>query len=63
MNVGHCDPAVVRAIGEQAERLIHASIHVMTYEPYIALCEKLVEILPYGESMTATVLKSGSVMW
>ena len=60
MNVGHCDPEVVRAIGEQANHLIHASIHVATYEPYIALCEKLVEILPHGANTKALLVNSGA---
>ncbi len=60
MNVGHCDARVVRAIQEQAERLIHTCIHVATYEPYVALCEKLVKILPHGESTKAVLLNSGA---
>ena len=50
MNVGHCHPKVVAAIQKQAAELLHACIHVATYEPYVALCEKLVSILPHGRS-------------
>ncbi len=60
MNLGHCDPEVVEAIREQAGRLIHASIHVATYEPYVALCEKLVEILPHGPNTKALLVNSGA---
>ena len=60
MNIGHGDPAVVEAIREQAGRLIHPSIHVTTYEPYIELCEKLVEILPHGERTKAMLVNSGA---
>ena len=60
MNVGHCDPAVVRAIAEQSQRLLHTCIHVATYEPYIALCEKLVEILPHGDSTKAMLVNTGA---
>ncbi|PRQ02692.1 aspartate aminotransferase family protein [Enhygromyxa salina] len=49
MNVGHCNPEVVAAIQEQAARLLHASIHVATYEPYVALCEALVRLIPHGK--------------
>ena len=60
MNAGHCDERVVRAIQEQAARLIHTCIHVATYEPYVALCEKLVSLLPHGESTKAVLLNSGA---
>lgn len=56
MNIGHGDPAVVDAIREQAGKLLHASIHVATYEPYVALCEKLVELFPHGGTGTKAML-------
>lgn len=49
MGVGHSDRAVVDAVREQVGRLQHACIHVATYEPYVALCEKLVELFPHHE--------------
>jgi 4-aminobutyrate aminotransferase/(S)-3-amino-2-methylpropionate transaminase len=60
MNVGHCDERVVAAIREQAGKLIHACIHVATYEPYVALCEKLVELVPHGGPTKAMLLNSGA---
>jgi len=60
MNVGHCDPRVVAAIREQAGKLTHACIHVATYEPYVALCEKLVELLPHGAETRAMLVNSGA---
>ena len=60
MNVGHCDERVVRAIQEQAARLIHTCIHVATYEPYVALCEKSVSLLPHGGPTKAVLLNSGA---
>ena len=56
MNVGHCDPDVIAAIREQSEKLVHTCIHVATYEPYVELCEKLVEILPHGGRGTKAML-------
>lgn len=47
MNVGHCQPAIIKAITDQANDLLHACFQVTTYEPYVALCEKLAEILPH----------------
>lgn len=60
MNVGHCEPRVVKAIQDQAARLIHTCIHVATYEPYLALCEKLVSLLPHGGSTKAVLFNSGA---
>ena len=60
MNVGHSHPAVVAAIQAQARDLQHACIHVATYEPYVALCEKLVELLPHGDSTKVMLVNSGA---
>jgi 4-aminobutyrate aminotransferase/(S)-3-amino-2-methylpropionate transaminase len=46
MNLGHANPHVVQAISEQAQRFTHTCYHVAAYEPYIALAEKLNEIMP-----------------
>ncbi|MCG3118369.1 MAG: 4-aminobutyrate aminotransferase GabT [bacterium] len=46
MNLGHANPRVVQAISEQAKKFTHTCYHVMAYEPYIALAEKLNEITP-----------------
>ncbi len=60
MNVGHCQPAVVEAIHQQALKLLHTGIHVATYEPYVALCEKLVELLPHGDRTKVMLVNSGA---
>ncbi len=60
MNVGHGDERVVAAIKEQAERLLHTCIHVATYEPYVALCEKLVELFPHGDATKAMLVNTGA---
>ncbi len=60
MNAGHCQQVVIDAIHQQASRLFHTCIHVATYEPYIALCEKLVEILPHGDSTKVMLVNSGA---
>lgn len=60
MNVGHGDPRVVEAIRQQAGKLLHTCVHVATYEPYVALCEKLVEILPHGDSTKAMLVNTGA---
>ena len=60
MNTGHCNDAVVKAIQAQAATLLHTSIHVTTYEPYVALCEKLTELLPHGRSTKAMLVNTGA---
>ncbi|MCA9243114.1 MAG: aspartate aminotransferase family protein [Phycisphaerales bacterium] len=61
MNAGHCDPEVVEAICAQARKLLHSCIHISTYEPYVALCEKLVSLLPHGpEGTKCLLLNAGS---
>ncbi len=60
VNAGHCPEPVVKAIQEQAAKYIHTSFNVVTYEPYIELCEKLAEILPHGEYTKAMLVSTGA---
>lgn len=60
VNAGHCPEPVVAAIREQAGKYIHTSFNVVTYEPYIALCEKLAEILPHGEHTKTMLVTTGA---
>jgi 4-aminobutyrate aminotransferase len=46
--VGHSHPRVVRAVQEQAAKLMHISSGVAKYEPNVALAEFLQGILPAG---------------
>lgn len=43
-NIGHCNDEVVNAINKQLDKYIHPCFHVIMYEPYIALAEKLAEL-------------------
>lgn len=60
LNAGHCPQPVVSAIVDQAQKFIHASFNVATYEPYIALCEELVELLPHGGATKAMLVSTGA---
>lgn len=60
VNAGHCPEPVVAAIREQAGKYIHTSFNVVTYEPYIELCEKMIEILPHGEKTKAMLVSTGA---
>lgn len=46
MNVGHCHPAVVEAICDQARTLIHGACHVGYMKPYVDMLEALKAAAP-----------------
>ncbi len=60
VNAGHCPEPVVAAIREQAGKYLHTSFNVVTYEPYVELCEQLCEILPHGEKTKAMLISTGA---
>ncbi len=60
VNAGHCPPPVVKAIQEQAARFLHVSFNVASYEPYIALCEKLNALLPHGGPTKTLLVSTGA---
>jgi 4-aminobutyrate aminotransferase/(S)-3-amino-2-methylpropionate transaminase len=60
MNVGHCPEPIVRAIQNQAARLMHTCFNVAMYDGYIELAEKLVELLPHGEETKVMLTNSGA---
>jgi 4-aminobutyrate aminotransferase/(S)-3-amino-2-methylpropionate transaminase len=60
VNAGHCPPSVVEAIKAQADQYIHTSFNVVTYEPYIELCEQLAKILPHGEQTKSMLVTTGA---
>lgn len=52
-NVGHRHPKVLAALREQLEAYLHPCFHVMMYEPYLELAERLNRIVPCrGERKT-----------
>ncbi|MEX1190074.1 MAG: aspartate aminotransferase family protein [Bacteroidia bacterium] len=59
-NAGHCPEPVVDAIREQAGKYLHTSFNVVTYEPYIKLCEELAEILPHGDKTKVMLVSTGA---
>lgn len=60
LNAGHCPPDVVEALKDQVEHYLHPSFHVMMYEPYIALAEKLNKITPGNHHKKTYFLNSGA---
>jgi 4-aminobutyrate aminotransferase/(S)-3-amino-2-methylpropionate transaminase len=60
MTAGHGRTEILEAITEQAARLQHICVHTATYEPYVALGERLVSLLPHGPSTKVMFLNSGA---
>jgi len=58
--VGHTPAALVGAVQQQAERLVHMCAIVASYEPYVALLERLVAIAPGAFAKKAVLMNSGS---
>ena len=57
---GHCHPEVVRAIQDQAARLIHMSGTDFYYEPQVALAERLAALAPGPEPKKVFFANSGA---
>jgi 4-aminobutyrate aminotransferase len=47
-NTGHCHPKVVRAIQEQAAKLLHGQANIIFHPPLLELAEELRTIVPQG---------------
>jgi 4-aminobutyrate aminotransferase/(S)-3-amino-2-methylpropionate transaminase len=60
MNVGHCHPKVVEAIGDQAGKFTHACFSVAPYEAAVRLAEKLCGITPGDFSKSSLLVNSGA---
>ncbi len=59
-STGHCHPEVVRAIQEQAERLLHICYTDFHYPAYIELCETLAELTPMSGNKRVFLSNSGA---
>lgn len=61
LNIGYSQPEVVAAVKEQAEKYFHGMFNIVTHEGYVALAEKLAEIVPVaGERKKAFFANSGA---
>ncbi|SDO47507.1 4-aminobutyrate aminotransferase / (S)-3-amino-2-methylpropionate transaminase [Paenibacillus sp. yr247] len=60
LNVGHCPPKVVEALKAQLDLFLHPCFHVMMYEPYVALAEKLNQLTPGDHKKKTFFLNSGA---
>jgi 4-aminobutyrate aminotransferase / (S)-3-amino-2-methylpropionate transaminase / 5-aminovalerate transaminase len=61
LNIGHCHPDVVAAVREQAGKYFHGMFNIVTHEGYVALAEKMNEIVPVrGEVRKTFFSNSGA---
>jgi 4-aminobutyrate aminotransferase len=58
-STGHCHPTVVKAVQEQAAKLIHGQYTTVMHRPLLTLSERLGEVLPEGLD-TLFYVNSGS---
>jgi 4-aminobutyrate aminotransferase / (S)-3-amino-2-methylpropionate transaminase / 5-aminovalerate transaminase len=60
LNLGHTPEAVVAAIREQAEQLMHACFPVAAYDPYLEVCRMLCDLAPGAHDKKALLINSGA---
>src|SRR6266853_6214684 len=60
VNTGHRHPSVVEAVRRQLDRFAHVCFPVSTYEPYVALAERLNRITPGDYPKRTFFLNSGA---
>lgn len=58
--VGHNHPKVVEAVKAQADKLIHTSVHVAAYQPYLDLAEAMIARHPGKFEKKAIFFNSGA---
>ncbi|SPZ11676.1 4-aminobutyrate aminotransferase [Pseudomonas luteola] len=60
LNTGHLHPKVVAAVQEQLKKVSHTCFQVLAYGPYVALCEKLNQLVPGNFPKKTALFNSGS---
>ncbi|MBS9760260.1 aspartate aminotransferase family protein [Pseudomonas mosselii] len=60
LNLGHCNPAVVEAIQQQAARLTHYAFNAAPHGPYLELMERLCQFVPVSYPLTGMLTNSGA---
>jgi 4-aminobutyrate aminotransferase/(S)-3-amino-2-methylpropionate transaminase len=60
LNAGHSAPRVLDAAANQLYRLQHTCFQVAMYEPYVALAERLIELVPGVGPKKACFFNSGA---
>lgn len=60
LNVGHNHPRVVEAVKAQADKFIHTCFHVVMYEEYVRLAERLNALAPIDGACKTAFFNSGA---
>ncbi|MDF2490425.1 MAG: 4-aminobutyrate aminotransferase [Pseudomonas sp.] len=60
LNLGHCNPAVVAAIQDQATRLTHAAFNAAPHQLYLTLMERLGAFVPVSYPVAGMLTNSGA---
>ena len=61
LNLGHRHPKIVKAVQEQLHKVMHTSAAVISYAPYVQLCQKLCELAPVrGPKRKAMLVNTGA---
>ena len=60
LNLGHCNPAVVEAIREQATRLTHYAFNAAPHSPYLQVMERLSQFVPVSYPLAGMLTNSGA---
>lgn len=60
LNAGHCPEPVVKAIQQQAEKLLHSFFAIGMYEPYVELAEKMNALMPGSSPKKTMFANSGA---
>ncbi|MBX6377395.1 MAG: 4-aminobutyrate--2-oxoglutarate transaminase [Clostridia bacterium] len=60
LNVGHAQPAVTRAVVQQAGRFLHTDFSIVPYENLVDLAERLIERAPVPLPAQAAFFNSGA---
>ncbi|MDF2473683.1 MAG: aminotransferase class-III [Anaerocolumna sp.] len=61
LNVGYSQPDMIEAVKNQADKYFHAMMNIVTHEGYIALAEKMNEIVPVkGDKKKTMFANSGA---
>src|SRR5579863_647824 len=60
LNTGHRHPKIMAAVAAQAEAFAHTCFHVVSYESYVRLAERLNSLAPGDSPKKSIFLSSGA---